>query len=183
MTNEQSQKKSAHRVPPYRRPIVVAVFLILIIATAIITIFLLKNSGIANRDESQQEATESDEKHTGPSDKELNKVTQYEGEDPNELEDITGFIAYKGIDAGVLTINTTIDQYLSAEGTCELQMTNESGSKYTTSGKAIADVTSSICEPFNIPVEDLGVGHWSIEIDIKADDKKGTIKDSDGVDI
>ncbi len=186
MTNEQSQKKSAHRVPPYKRPIVIAVFLILVIITAVATVFLLKNSKVieSNTNSSpNQDSPSTSNSHTGPSNDELQKVVQYEGEDPNDLEELTGSIPYKGIDTGILTVNVTIDQYLTSEGSCELILTNDNGEKYTANSRAVADITSSICESFNVPVEDLTEGHWNIEVLVKAEDKKGTIKDSDGVDI
>lgn len=106
------------------------------------------------------------------------KTPQYEGEDPNDLEELTGIITYKGVENGNLTIMATINQYLSQSGTCIITLTGRnSRDTYTASVAAHADITASYCENFEIPTANLLSDTYDIEIKLNGDGKTGTIRD------
>lgn len=106
-----------------------------------------------------------------------NKTTQYEGEDPNNLEELTGAITYSGVDGDILTVMTMIHQQLAEPGTCALTLTGRSSHRsYTASGKAFTDVSTSSCETFEIPVSELVSDTYDIEIKITGNQKTGTIR-------
>ena len=100
--------------------------------------------------------------------------TKYEGEDPNTSATLTGSITSTEVVDGTLYIYVNIDQYLSG-GTCSLTM--KSGSlSYTDTAKLFADVSTSSCDGFAVPVSELsGAKNWNISIDLVSGDKSGVI--------
>ena len=106
---------------------------------------------------------------------EQKKVKQYEGEDPNKAEELTGVITYAGVNNGVLMIGMNIDQFLS-EGNCALSLMRSGDVVYSANAKIIAEVSTSTCDGFNIPVSDLGNGATEIVIKLSAGGKTGTIR-------
>lgn len=124
------------------------------------------------------EAPQTPTEDAKPSENPEDKTPQYEGEDPNALEELTGVIVSKSVDDGVLTITATINQYLREIGLCVLTLKGKNhGSMYTASSDALADVTTSYCESFNVPVSEIGSDDYTIEIKVTADGKTGTIID------
>ena len=122
--------------------------------------------------------TISPEQTTGDADSETdgNKKTptKYEGDDPNASANLTGSITSAEVIDGMLNIYVNIDQYLS-DGTCSLTMTSGSLS-YTASARLFADVSTSSCEGFSVPVDKLsGATNWNISIDLVSGDKSGVI--------
>ena len=101
------------------------------------------------------------------------KQTQNEGSDPNSSKTLTGALTRADVTNNKLIIRVNIDQYLSG-GSCALTLT--SGSKTYTDVANITDAAStSTCAGFDIPVEKLSSGSWSISIKITSGDKEGTI--------
>lgn len=104
---------------------------------------------------------------------EKKKVIQYEGEDPNEKEELTGVITYAGVNGDNLMIRVNIDQYLDS-GVCELSLV-QGGVVYSDTANIVGSATTATCEGFNVPVSRLGGGNYGIVIKISSGDKAGTI--------
>lgn len=99
--------------------------------------------------------------------------TQYDGEDPNSLEEITGYISYSAVNQDHLSIRLTINQFLTS-GTCNLTMTSGS-STVTKSAEVIGNASTATCQGFDIPLSELPSDNWNISIKITSGDKTGTI--------
>lgn len=180
---------TTHRIPPYRRPIIVVSFLVVLVVVVITTLVIFMSinhtqetlpapEGPSTPPPVVTNPTEEEERPPEPED----KVNQYEGEDPNLLDKLTGRIAYKGINREpgyqTLTVSASIDQYLHADGTCTLSLKNASSAEvYTASLPAQPDVTTSACGPFEIPIADFSPGAYQIEITVSGDGKTGLITD------
>lgn len=106
------------------------------------------------------------------------KTPQYEGEDPNDLDELTGVITYKGVENGTLTVMTMLNQYLHQTGICVITLTGQvSQNSYTASVDAHGDATASYCENFEVPVSALASDTYNIEIQLTGDGKTGVIRD------
>lgn len=106
------------------------------------------------------------------------KTPQYEGEDPNTLDELTGVVTYKGVENGTLIIMTMLNQYLHQTGICVITLTGQNfQSSYTASVDAHGDATASYCENFEIPTSVLASDTYNIEIKLTGDGKTGTIRD------
>lgn len=103
---------------------------------------------------------------------EKKKVVQYEGEDPNTQEELTGVVTYAGINGDNLMIRVNIDQYLES-GSCELSLM-QNGVAYSDVASIVGSAATATCEGFNVPVSGLG-GDYEIVIKISSGDKTGTI--------
>ena len=186
--SKQDSSHSAHRVPPYRRPIIVVSFLIVLIAAIAVTITIFMNLN-RNQEPAPEPVTPTPTPVvTQPKDEEdqplepEDKGNQYEGEDPNLLDELTGRVAYKGVNREpnyqTLTISASIDQYLQSNGACALSLKDPTGIEvYSSSLPAQPDVTTSACGPFEIPIADFSPGAYQIEITVSGDDKTGLITD------
>ena len=106
--------------------------------------------------------------------KEKEKVVQYEGEDPNEREDLTGVVTYAGVNGNNLMIRVNIDQYL-AEGNCELNLIRNGTVIYSDTTGIVTAATTATCEGFNVPISSLSNGNYQIVINLSSDNKTGTI--------
>lgn len=106
---------------------------------------------------------------------EKEKVPQYDGSDPNSAEELSGAITYAGVQDGVLMIRMNIDQYLNS-GECELTLKKAGATIYSSIAKIIGSASTSTCEGFDVPIGGLGGGKIEININLKADSKKGTIR-------
>lgn len=191
--NNSSSSSDLHRVPFYRRPpFLIAGAIILVVVVIIIIVIFSKKPEADNSQETPSTSFDQPNKpttsdDTGDSGSDSNPdqseepagVLQYEGQDPNKLDELTGSIAYRGVDrdAGTLTITASIDQYLQSTGECKLRLTNDGRELYSETLPATADVTTSVCGPFEAPLSELGSGTIKIEITITADNKSGTITD------
>lgn len=181
---KNSKAKRSHRLPFYRRPWALVLFLLALIAAIILAILFLKPR-TAEPDSDTPTSTppspiviSAGEDATIDSPAEPEKVTQYEGEDPNTLAELTGYLARKSVDGGVLTVAAIIDQYLHSIGYCTIILRDAQGTlAYTASRDAIPDVTASYCETFDIPVSRIGHGTYQIEIELSGDNKQGKIID------
>ena len=105
--------------------------------------------------------------------KEKKKVVQYEGEDPNEREDLTGVVTYAGVNGNNLMIRVNIDQYLNG-GSCELSLMQDSV-VYSDTANIVSSAATATCEGFNVPINGLGKGNYKIVIKISSGDKAGII--------
>ena len=104
---------------------------------------------------------------------EKEKVVQYEGEDPNEREDLTGVVTYAGVNGNNLMIRVNIDQYLNSGG-CELNLVQDSV-MYSDTANIVSSAATATCEGFNVPINGLEKGNYKIVIKVSSGDKVGTI--------
>lgn len=101
------------------------------------------------------------------------KVINYEGEDPNNSDSLTGTISYAGVSGNNYSIRVNINQFLSS-GTCTLKFTGN-GNTHEESANIISAASTSTCEGFDIPLKALGQGTYTIEITLSSGGKVGTI--------
>lgn len=106
---------------------------------------------------------------------EKEKVIQYEGDNPNEAEELTGAVTYAGVSGENLIIRVNIDQYLTA-GSCELNLSRAGQVIYGDTAEIIGSVATATCEGFNVPVSAIGGGGVEIVIKINSDEKNGVIR-------
>ena len=102
------------------------------------------------------------------------KVYQYEGEDVNNKDILTGVVSYAGVNNDKLMIRVNIDQYL-VEGTCSLKLKRNDNIIYTGTATIEGSVSTATCKGFDIPVAELGSGNLSIEIELDSNGKSGKI--------
>ena len=121
-------------------------------------------------EQATSDASESDEKMA-----EKQKVVQYEGDDPNMAETLSGAVTYAGVNGGTLMIRTTIDQYLT-RGVCELTLTRGGAIIYSDRVDIVGDVSTASCSGFDIPAAGLGEGNLEININLSADGRQGVIR-------
>lgn len=124
------------------------------------------------KEESEESNKNSTEKNDDEDDK---KVVQYEGNDPNLSEELSGSVTYAGVLDGKITIRVNIDQYLSG-GSCVLNLTRNGNVVYDESANVINSASTATCEGFDIPISNIGTGNYEIEIRISSGDKSGSIK-------
>lgn len=192
MTNKNTNNPSnatPHRVPVYRRPVFIVGLGIVAIIIIVVIVLLIRNlnkqpeqsstspDGSITYQESPSPKPENPDPEEGAT--EPAGVPQYEGEDPNKLDELTGSIAYSDVDqsSGLLIITASIDQYLQSTGECKLRLLSEGKELYGATLPATADVTTSVCGPFEAPLSELKSGTIKIEITVSADDKTGLITD------
>ena len=101
------------------------------------------------------------------------KVVLYEGDDPNEREELTGVVTYAGVNDGALMIRVNIDQYVNS-GTCELNL--QGNTTYSDTANIVGGASTATCEGFNVPANVLASGTYQIIIKINSGGKTGTIK-------
>ena len=99
---------------------------------------------------------------------------QYEGEDPNNLEQITGAISFAGNSDGKFTVNVAIDQALGDDGTCSFNLVNENSQTISGTFPTEPGPTASFCS-FSMPIADDMSGNWRITVTIEAEGKAGII--------
>ena len=178
----KTNTKSSHRVPIFRRPIFI-IFVLIIAATVIGVMIWFRNRPssdpiVSNPTPASEDAVlpSKPSDTTSSDDQDIpDAPPQYEGENPNTLDSLSGRIAYHGVDNGTLTIMATIDQYLQSDGSCTLHLLRDGREAYSATLPASADVTTSVCGPFNVPVSSLSSGAYDIKIILSAAGKTGTI--------
>ena len=106
---------------------------------------------------------------------EKEKVVQYDGEDPNVSEELTGVVTYAGAAGEKLMIRVNIDQYLET-GECRLKLIRGGEVVYGDVAAIATNVATATCEGFDVPISELGVGGYQIMIDLSSNGKMGVIK-------
>lgn len=101
--------------------------------------------------------------------------TQYEGDDSNQAEELSGVITYAGVSGDTLIIRTSIDQYLT-EGACDLTLVRGGTIIYSDTTNIVGDVSTATCQGFDIGTAGLGEGNIEITINLNADGKSGVIR-------
>lgn len=173
--------KRAHRVPPYKRPLVIGGFLVILAIVIVVTVLICKNLNDSTGNPTATtpgytDVTPPEPVEPQPDDNLENKTPQYEGEDPNQLGELTGVITYQDIDpeTRVLHSAVSINQYLHSDGQCVFNLERDGITIRTASAVATPDVTTSICGPFSLSVEGLS-GNYQIKVVITGDNKQGVI--------
>ena len=104
-----------------------------------------KNDGVKEQETEKQETTEAEatvDIEAVNAQGEKQKVVQYEGEDPNELEELTGVVTYAGVSGENLMVRVSIDQYLTS-GSCELTLTRGGATIYNSIADIVGDVATA----------------------------------------
>lgn len=176
MTKTQTKSR---RIPIYRRPITIIIFIILIVAIAVAVFFLLRSTKTEDSTNNSAPTTiDTPVNLDDPANAENppDKTTQYEGENPNQLDELTGSITRRTVSGGELTVVASIDQYLSSDSSCQLILKDSNGTEVrsTDAISVTAEATSSACGPFTVPVDQLS-GTYTIDIVITSPDKSGHI--------
>lgn len=113
-----------------------------------------------------QSQTEAEEESEGE------KVKQYEGENPNKSENLTGVISYAGVSGSNLIVRVNIDQYL-AEGNCKLALIKDGTTIYNSAAEIMSSVSTSTCNGFTVSTAGLPKGKITVEITLESSGKYG----------
>lgn len=133
-----------------------------------------ESSDDQNKFVSDEPPAENTEKDTNKD--RFNEVPQYEGEDPNNLEELTGAITYSSVNGDNFSVRISIDQLLNS-GSCNITMTSGSATYSADAPIFMSGSNSSSCEGFDIPLSELSASKsWNIAIKLTSGDKTGTIK-------
>ena len=95
---------------------------------------------------------------------------QYDGENPNKAESLSGLITYAGVSEGSFLVNISIDQYVS--GNCDIVLENSAGQTNTYQAAIVAGPTSGFCS-YEGPVP--AAGTWKITVKLSGNGKTGTV--------
>lgn len=123
-----------------------------------------KPTVIENNDNPQIDKPEEvDEKDKTPA--------KYDGEDPNDLDTLTGTVTYSGMAGDKLIIRVSIDQYLGS-GTCSLILGG-----YSAMANISASASTSTCEGFDIPLSSISdlSSNTQFTINLSSGDRTGVI--------
>lgn len=179
------QKKKNNK----KKWIITLVTLVLLIGAGVGTFFILKGANEQKDDKVEVTDSQEEEEKSGiqtSSDDGTNtdnsgngmekpKVVQYDGDDPNKAEELSGVVTYAGVTDGKLMIRVNIDQYLES-GTCELTLVRGGDTIYNSIASIIGGPSTATCEGFDVPVAGLGGGQIEIKINLSADSRNGTIR-------
>ena len=100
-------------------------------------------------------------------------VSQYDGQDANTYDELSGFINYAGVIEDNLSIRATISQTVS--GSCEVTLINDAGNKLSFTSAIDNGPSASFCSQ-DIPIAQVRGSHnWKISIIVRGNDKTGTI--------
>lgn len=160
-------------------------FLLLLIATLVVGYFVwdgyFREKEIPKEDDDivavpeQDEVVEATEVVEPEKKVEKEKIEQFDGDNPNENNTLSGVITYAGVSGEYLMIRVNIDQYLSG-GSCNLSLMRDGTAIFGDTATIIDAVATSTCEGFNVPLSSLGEGQLKIVINLNAGDKIGVIE-------
>lgn len=152
---------------------------------AAVIVYLVWNAYFKNKDEEQSlapvpEIVEVEEREEPQKQDDIEtpmkpEVVQYDGEDPNNSDELSGAITYTGVNDGRLIIRVNIDQYLNS-GECKLDVRRGEVLIHEEVVEIVDSASTASCAGFDIPVELVGNGLADVEISLESGDKKGSIK-------
>lgn len=158
--------------------------LVLFMLAAVI-VYLVWNAYFKKNDEGQSltpvsEVTEIEEQEEPQKQDDIEtpikpKVEQYDGEDPNDSDELSGAITYAGVNDDRLIIRVNIDQYLNI-GECKLDVKRGDVVIHEEVVEIVDSASTASCAGFDVPVELVGGGMADIEIHLDSGDKTGLIK-------
>lgn len=181
-TNTKNNNRKSFLTSPIFIGLVVIV-LVGVISGAIILLTSDGESEVVENNRKPSSIEQVDEQSSSKPDNVKPDVTQYEGENPNELNELTGQVRYVQQSDGFLVVSVMINQYLDGQGTCTMTLTGrKSGQVYTATSVIEADVTTSSCGLLRLGLQNAISDYYDIEIELEGDGKKGVIK-PEGVEI
>ena len=162
----------------YKKKIILvaaAVILGLIIVFIIIqTVNSQKNNSSSSNSQTNQSTSTQTQNGTSNSN-DPKKTKQYEGEDPNVSNELTGSITSAFIANGNFSLRVNINQFISG-GTCTLTMT-KGDIVITKTAPIVAAASTSTCQGFDSADAEFSSGTWHAKIDLlSSDNKKGIIE-------
>ncbi|MBR5621377.1 hypothetical protein IKW75_02770 [Candidatus Saccharibacteria bacterium] len=166
---------------------IVILVILLLVGAGVASFFIAKTISEANNNQSSGQNSSntepsqngsSDDNPTTNSDNAENHAeettdqtpAQYDGEDPNKAESLSGLITYSGVSEGAFLVNVSIDQYVS--GSCDIVLENATGQTNTYQATIVAGPTSGFCS-YEGPVP--AAGTWKITVKINGNGKTGTV--------
>ena len=157
-------------------------FLILLVVAVVVCYFVWDgyfrdNEPKKERDETPVvKQTEEKKEETSKEEESVKKeeAVQYDGENPNENEGLTGAITYLGVSGNDLVVRVNIDQYLTG-GSCEINVVRGGGVLHTELVPIINSAATSTCQGFNVPVSGLGAGKVQVIINMISGEKTGMV--------
>ena len=105
---------------------------------------------------------------------EQKKVPQYDGDDPNTAEELSGVVTYAGVSGGALMVRVNIDQYLD-NGKCEMNLIQSGNVVHSSAVEIVGGPSTASCAGFDVPVAGLS-GNYEIVVKLEAGGKRGTIR-------
>lgn len=164
------------------------VFLVLIVVAGVVCYFVWDNyfrekeevieqTDVVTQEETEEKVEERTGEQGNDSDVvivEEKKVVQYDGEDPNEQNELTGVITYAGVSGNALMVRVNINQYL-AEGSCVLNLTSGGANIYSETVAIVSGPSTATCEGFDVPVSAVGSGKFNIGVELSSGGKTGVI--------
>lgn len=182
-----AKRKPKNRQHKGRAVTIIVLVLVFLLVAGGVVVFLNREKIFGNTqenrventtaEEQKQEKEKTEEKETKKeSEREAEKpsVAQYEGENANNYENLTGVVSYAGISEGNFIVRVAIDQALGNSGTCNFTLTHSSGAALKSSLATEAGPSSSFCA-YNVPVGSVQSGKWSISVEVTGANKKGVI--------
>lgn len=172
------------------KTILIVILVILLLAgTGVASFFITKaisdareNQGTSQTDSSSTDSSKQDSSTSGGSTSDESKSedtedattdqtpAQYDGDNPNKAESLSGLITYAGVSEGSFLVNVSIDQYVS--GNCDIILENAAGQTNTYSTVITAGPTSGFCS-YEGPIP--AAGAWKITVKINGNGKTGTV--------
>ncbi|MBQ3309118.1 hypothetical protein IJG78_00385 [Candidatus Saccharibacteria bacterium] len=176
-------RQNSHRVAA------IVICLVLLVVVGAGAIIFLNRDRIFNTEKtsSNEQSTNSeeqiDEKHEEAKaekkaeekrEAEKGSVNQYEGENPNSLETITGVVSFAGSEGASVSVRIMLDQMLGSSGSCNFTLTHTSGAKLSQTVTTEAGPSATFCI-YSVPSSNVAAGHWQITTKVTASGKEGTI--------
>jgi len=101
---------------------------------------------------------------------------QYEGQDVNKLDNLTGTVTYSEKAGNKYRIRVNINQFLKLPGICKLTVFSSGNSVYSETVNVVSNPSSGSCEGFDIPLANLPSGNLNFKIEVNANQKTGLIE-------
>ena len=131
---------------------------------------------VAQEDNKKEEAKNlSDDKNEDDENIPEKQVPKYDGGDPNKAEELSGVITYAEVIGDKFMVGVNIDQFL-ASGSCNLSLIQNDKTVYNANAEIVADVATSYCDGFAVPVSEIGSGEYEVVVEISSGNKTGTIR-------
>ena len=164
------------------------IIIVILVVVGVATFLICKNIAQKNENEGGgTEVTQEDDKKEETKNPTNNKnedddenipekqVPKYDGGDPNRAEELSGAITYAEVIGDKFMVGINIDQFL-ASGSCSLSLIQNGKTIYNASVGIMADVATSYCDGFAIPVSEIGSGEYEVVVEISSGNKTGTIR-------
>ena len=158
------------------------ILLVLAVAAGVVVYLVWDNYFNDKREENREDETaqveegkgEEKEESENSDEVEKKKVEQYDGEDPNKVDTLSGVVTYAGVNDGILMVRVNIDQYLDS-GECGLTLARGGGTIYSSIAEIVGGPSTASCAGFDVPVSGLGGGVVEININLNSGERSGVI--------